>query len=143
MDVLLRRALESGQPVRPAWIEELLGGGLVEEDGCLLLAASGGSAGERGAMDRTGHEAFTNHFHVDAAGDALDDLAVAWDAAGALTELIRERADHIPIRVIVSRDCGSFPNSTVRFHRLRDGEPWLAENLDAYELEALAYTDID
>lgn len=143
MDVLLRRALESGQAVRPAWIEDLLGGGLVEEDGCLLLAASAVSAGERGTMDRTGREALTNHLHVDATGGALDDLAVAWDAEGALTELIRERADHIPARVIVSRDCGSIPNSAVRFHRLRDGEPWLAENLDAYELEALAYADIE
>jgi hypothetical protein len=129
----------------PEWLQALLSAGLLERDGCLFLAAAapplGASVPEQ-MHDRTGWETFINHFHVDPTDDTFADLAVAAAAALELVRQIEQLNPPRSARVIVSRNLqGEFPNSTVRFHRLRPGETWLAADLEGYRNEAVAYLD--
>jgi hypothetical protein len=60
-------------------------------------------------------------------------------------ELLRSNVQG-PIRIIVSAQAPDVqlrvgPTCTVRFHRLRNGQAWLANDLEGYRLEAIAAFD--
>ncbi len=129
----------------PAWLAALLGDGLVEEGGALLLRAqvAGSHAGPEAFPDLTGYEAFVNHFHVDATSTGFADFQVACRAVDELEHQISRWPHHGPVRVLLSRNLsGPHTSSTVRFHRLRPGEVWLRDNLEGYETEAVGFHDL-
>ncbi|MBA3580493.1 MAG: hypothetical protein H0W42_10970 [Gemmatimonadaceae bacterium] len=84
--------------------------------------------------DATGYEASMNAQHVEdhlPRGAAREPVALAVAARSCAVFLLRSlRAfSDEPFRVIVSV---SGRQSTIRFHRIRDNESWLAPDLDGY-----------
>jgi hypothetical protein len=85
--------------------------------------------------DRTGYECFVNHVHIDdyvsdASPPALAALGVAF--AERLCDALTAHGGKFA--VIVSSDDTS---CSVRFHRLRDGEQRVADNLESYRDEGV------
>jgi hypothetical protein len=90
--------------------------------------------------DRTGRECFVNHVHVDdhtPSTSALELAAIGFAFAKRLQEALPSLGGHFII--IVSSDAES---CSVRFHKARDGESWLSDDLDAYGDEALLVLDV-
>jgi hypothetical protein len=82
--------------------------------------------------DRTGQEAFVNHFHLPFDGtreSLLLCLASANSIKRGLARLAGTRC--FQVVVSVSDDC------TVRFYEIRPGENWLAEDIESYAEEAI------
>lgn len=83
--------------------------------------------------DKTGYECLINHVHFpfDGTGDSLKSfLRYAVALQHGLAQIAKNRA----FQVIVSvneQEC------TVRFHQLRQGESWIAEDLEGYAEEAV------
>jgi hypothetical protein len=110
----------------------VLPGGFVEERGCVLLASQAHNvAWTRVAdtRDETGYECFINHLHIKTLQGALE------LARMLSTALANRSTGHFA--VIVSFDG---QEATVRFHRLREGQAWLSDNLEEYE-EGIAVLD--
>jgi hypothetical protein len=123
------QAHESG--VSPG-LSNVLARGFVEDQGCVLLASEAhNSAFARvtGTYDETGYECFINHLHTKSLQEALE-------LARRLTRALGERFTS-SFTVIVSFDGRQ---ATVRFHKLRPGQVWLDDNLEAYE-EGIAVLD--
>ena len=134
-------------PVRPAPLEpplaQLLRSGLVQEDGCWLLASQVETprASQRDLFpDRTGYEAFINHLHI---SDVLEpgagptpgrilSQAIAW--ARELEALLAPRGD---FEIVVAVDREAVEDCNVRFYRRRPGERWLDDDLESYAQEGL------
>ncbi len=108
----------------------------------LVAAASGSEA----FQDRTGYEAFVNKFHVDdfiddADGSGREQLSVLiHQGTKAAVELSRRLEREGRYRVLVSLD-PDLPTMTLRFFERRDGEPWGAEEPDAFQLEEVLMID--
>ncbi len=107
--------------------------GFVETDGCYLLVSEADKNKTIASEfpDRTGFECFVNHFHCAALGEAL---AFCDKLAAALQEKFGSG-----FTIIVSWD-GS--NATVRFHKTRSGESWVATDLESYTDEAIRVVQI-
>jgi len=89
--------------------------------------------------DKTGFECFINHVHLPFDG-TNQTLISCLEYAATLQETLMPLTDR-HFRVIVSladeeRDC------TVRFHQIRSGENWIAEDLEGYKSEALLVFDV-
>ena len=123
----------------PAELSELLDEGFVEQDRCLLFRRFAKRLATSSASDfpdKTGREAFVNHLHIDDYADvsgapALAALGVSFAErlSAALSKLNEQCV------VIVSTDDVS---CSVRFHRRRDGEAWLADDLESYRDDGIA-----
>lgn len=99
--------------------------------------------------DETGTECFWSHFNLE---DFLPE-------ATPLEEVARMALDYVwPLRkgILAAHLSGSFrmiaaiempgfaqlkPSCVIRFHRLRSGQPWIAEDLDSYKQEAIMVCD--
>jgi hypothetical protein len=99
--------------------------------------------------DETGTECFWTHFSLES----------FLPEATPLEEMARTALDYVwPLRkgILASHLSGSFrmiasvempglaqakPSCVIRFHRLRFGQPWIAENLDSYKDEAILVCD--
>ena len=87
--------------------------------------------------DRTGYESFINHVHLrfDQTRESLVScLRYALALQTGLARLQPRR--HFQIIVAVGED-----DCTVRFHELRIGESWVAENLEGYSEAVLVLDD--
>lgn len=155
-----------GDTVLDAELQAILAAGLVVCDGALLFAkfteqhplgpGDVARAIERmGWRDLTYYECQHNSFHLD--DETTERWAPNQDGVGTISEpdqvaLLRRglffarRVGDLacalpepwPVRCIIgANDTGS----TYRFHKLRDGEQWLADNLDDYRLEKIATFD--
>jgi len=83
--------------------------------------------------DRTGFECFINHIHLpfDGTGASLNScLSYSIALQKALARIAKNRN----FQVIVSVDDHE---CTVRFHQLRQGESWVAEDIEGYTEEAV------
>jgi hypothetical protein len=118
----------------------ILADGFDEIGDCVVLARFSESVAHvsvESCHDATGFEAFINHFHVeDELGLAYDDPVVLLQAglfAGLLGASLERTypADRFLILLTVSDSC------TVRFHKLRQGQRWLAEDIETYQNEAV------
>jgi hypothetical protein len=93
--------------------------------------------------DMTGYECAVNAIHLEdylEKGMAREPPALAATAMKCvdwLAERLR-KFDAGPFRIIVSIDRR---NCTLRFHKVRDDESWLVDDLEGYE-EAVAASDI-
>ena len=125
---------------------------LVRKAGGLLLEPlTAHATGPEAFQDRTGYEAFINKIHVD---DFLDDPAktnkdrlsvLIQQGAKAAVRLAERLEKEGPYRVLLSLDLPSLdeglPTMALRFFERRIGEPWIDEDLDAYQLEEIFIID--
>lgn len=123
-------------------LEAALADGLTERQGCLVLASQSSPAQPADFDDATGYEAFINHLHIDT--DDGSAVSKAIHAAARVAEMVQSRmlqsrGDERPVRLIVSAEHRDA--ATVRFHRLRAGEEWLADDLESYP-EAVCVRDV-
>ena len=118
-------------------LDAALRAGLEERDGCLVLVAASTPSTPRQIGDQTGYEALVNHLHVDT--DDRPALPIAIQVAQRVRAMVESRAEFQPVRVIVAAENAA--SATVRFHRVRDGEQWLADDIDGYN-EPVAFCDI-
>jgi hypothetical protein len=89
--------------------------------------------------DKTGYECFINHVHrpFDGTGASLKScLSYAIALQKGLARIAKNRS----FQVIVSVDDHE---CTVRFHQLRQGESWVAEDLEGYTEEAVLLLGTD
>ena len=95
--------------------------------------------------DRTGFECFINHVHLPFKG-TKEALTPCLQYAAALQEaLIPFITEARQFRVIVSlSEDDAFPKyaCTVRFHQIRTGENWVADDLEGYKSEAILVFDV-
>ncbi|MHB1837545.1 MAG: hypothetical protein ACYCXW_21580, partial [Solirubrobacteraceae bacterium] len=114
--------------------------GFVNRDGLVVLRRYAESADRaRGHDDATGVEALANHVHVeDELPDATRDelLTQTWRFAVVLAAALGDAYpdDEFVVIVGVSDSC------TVRFHKLRSAERWLAEDIESYQEAVLSLT---
>ena len=83
--------------------------------------------------DRTGYECFINHVHLRSNGSReslLSCLGYAGKLQRALAKLPGQR--HFQVILAVAED-----GCTVRFHEVRPGENWVADDLEGYANEAV------
>ena len=118
----------------------ILDAGFEDIGGCIVLARFAESA--RGASpadlgDETGLEAFVNHLHIDDELASAAESEVLIQAVLFVRRLARELSaaypdDAFEIVLAFSDSC------TVRFHRSRPGQSWLANDIESYD-EALLW----
>jgi hypothetical protein len=120
---------------------------LTEVDGCIVPVASPNIVR---LEDETGTECHWSKFHledllpVDVGSEEMARMAV--DYVWLLRSSLATARISGPFRLIVSVELpGLKPLAkaicTVRFHRVRHGQPWLADDLEAYKNEAIATCD--
>ena len=112
----------------------ILARGFVEEGGCLFFAESArrrDHAARSDFEDATGYECFVNRVDVDdyVAGSELVAQGVRF-----AEEVASSLGAKGPCTVIVSAGDAT---CSVRFHRTRSGESWLADDLEGYTHEAI------
>lgn len=88
--------------------------------------------------DRTGFEAFINHVHLPFSG-TRESLLSCLDYAAALRRALTPLVGLRRFKIILSIEKG---DCSVRFHEIRVGENWVAENLEEYADEAIIVLDI-
>ena len=89
--------------------------------------------------DKTGYESFIDHVHRPFDGTAAS-LKSCLSYAIALQKGLTRIAGNRRFQVIVSVDDHE---CTVRFHQLRQGETWIAEDLEGYAEEAVLLLETD
>lgn len=113
----------------------LLDGGFEDHGGCVVLACFTDSARRTSVAafgDETGFEAFVNHVHIE------DELRGTMESDALRQAVLYARRlcheltvaypdDAFEIVVAVSDSC------TVRFHKVRSPQSWLAEDIESYE----------
>lgn len=104
-----------------------LNAGFMEKNGCVILASEARRSFGGDVTDRIGYECFVNHIHV-------PDFPQAWLYANELWKML-SLSRWGGCAVIISFNG---KNATVRFHRIRPDQPWLAEDLEEYQEEAIA-----
>jgi len=109
---------------------------LIAQEGCYFaksLYLRKGRANLAMFPDATGYECFVNHIHVD---DYTEPHSVLGQLRMALSLIdqcrgcwLHSQSDQLPIRFIVSCDESS---CTFRFHVIRAGQKWEADDLEGY-----------
>ena|SRR5215472_3485164 len=121
--------------------------GFILSNGALLLKSQAKLAKvKRGAFpDRTGFECFVNHTHIE---DQLQGsrptqehlLEQGLGFASTLFGRLSSSFPDTPVSVILSH---SDSGCVVRFHIIREGEKWLADDLEGYGGEAIFVVSTD
>jgi hypothetical protein len=129
----------------PSDLQNVLSGGLLEEDVCWFLAACRGDPKYTTAQfgDRTGLECFVNSVHVDDS-EPVDPITLQKQGL-AYTEALRKLLDpHGAFKIILAfcysgaeDDPANKLTCTVRFHKVRLGEHWLEDDLEVYKMDSL------
>ena len=110
-------------------------------NGCVFLADQyerSASASLEQFPDRTGYECLVNHFHVPYDGTREALLQLIGRIAGIRRSLTEQAPDR-SFLIIVSIADGE---CTITFHECRQGEAWLADNLEGYSKESVAAIDV-
>jgi hypothetical protein len=95
-------------------------------------------------FDKTGFECLINHVHLPFDG-SNETLISCLEYAAMLQEALMPLATERLLRVIVSlSEDDEFPKfaCTVRFHQIRPGETWIAEDLEGFKSEAILVVDV-
>jgi len=97
--------------------------------------------------DLTGYECAVNHIHID---DFLEPgsqqkQGLLFRSAIAFAYRLKEKLiSTFPkqnFNIILGYSLGNPPGCTVRFHKIRENESWISDNLDGYEAEAVMVLD--
>jgi hypothetical protein len=123
----------------PSPFRLLVFGGFKEVDGCVFFRALF-PENSLGAMwihrDRTGYECSVNGIHLTdyfEKGMSRESPALAATALQCAELLAKQLRKHRPderFRIIASVDGR---HCTMRFHKVREGESWLADDLEGYQ----------
>ncbi len=142
----------------PNALTETLEEGFKEVDSCIVPASFPQEAIWSPARprvdnldDETGFECLLSHVHVDDPATSVTNAPMLTRMAIAYAFLVRSTLERSGIagniRFIVGTELPSAetaratPSCTVRFHRIRPGQAWLSDNLEAYGTEALLGMD--
>jgi hypothetical protein len=114
---------------------------IISVDGCVLLADQYEKAEHvrvESFPDRTGFECFVNHLHF-SYSRTRESVLSCLTYAVSLQRALAQHADGRSFLVILSlgNDC------TVRFHEVRKGENWVAENLERYAEDAILLLPVE
>ncbi len=118
-----------------AGLAAVLDDGFEQVAGCVVFSRFADSARRIGVAqcgDETGFEAFVNHVHVEdelPAASPSDLLEEAGLFVSRLADQLKRAYPDEPFVVIlaVSDSC------TVRFHKVRTGQSWLADDIEDYD----------
>jgi len=125
-------------------LSQYLTEGVVERRGFVLLKAEMNSAGAynpRPHFDETGYECLVNHIHIDPKKpDDTSQLDQGLTYADRLAEVLQTSGYRGPFRIILSYGLED-KVCTVRFHRVREGQSWLSDNLEGYKMEGILVID--
>jgi hypothetical protein len=127
----------------PSDLEEILLKGFVSREGCIFFRkfvedkGTASSDMRKTYFDEIGYECFVNHFHFK--GGSEGELATVAAEFCRRAHAIWEKSNLSgELRFIVSiRD----HEATVRFHLIREGNQWLADDLNSYKNEAILVYD--
>jgi hypothetical protein len=116
-----------------------LQGGFEEFQGCVLWRDPTRTVFDLGdGEDRTGIECLFNKTHIEVDASSASSLrkslkdGIAY--AFAVEEALAQSGLRGPFRIILGADLtGEFPSVTVRHHRVREGETWIAQDLEKYD----------
>jgi len=137
-ELLGRFGIDPEQPPQLAVeLRQLVEPGILEQDGCWLLASQIGveTAGQRQQFpDRTGYEAFVNHIHIE---DVLDSrlspsesmLGQALALGHAMRALVAPRG---AFKIVVATSIDAPRDCNVRLYKARPGEVWIRDDLEGY-----------
>lgn len=143
---LLARGADLTEIYVPSPFQLLVAGGFKDVQGCIFfreLFHHDALTALAMHHDMTGYECAVNAIHLEdylekgMAREAPALAATAMKCIDWLAERLRKFAVG-PFKIIVSIDRRS---CTLRFHKVRDGESWLADDIEGYE-EAVAVSDI-
>jgi hypothetical protein len=128
------------EPALDSKLGDLLAAGFVEQAGCTFLSALKGrinAASRDDFEDMTGFECFINQVHIDdyVTASGLSLVAQGMTFAKTLADRLRTLGRYT---VIISSDGHT---CSVRFHRSRAGESWLADDLETYRDEGVLILD--
>lgn len=142
MHLKMLQALASSVSL-PDELARMADAGIVEVAGCYFLKAyyrPHYTATPEQLVDRTGLECFVNKLHIDAFAETSW-LPIAVNFAFRILERLNSEHPQAAFCFIVSLNDASdpdcFPSCTARFHCIRPGETWVAEDLNGYKLEAV------
>jgi hypothetical protein len=131
----------------PPTLLEKAGIPLTEVGGCVVPALN---PSVTWVDDETGTECFWSKFHLE---DFLPDTTSLEEAARIALDFVWPLRDGIAasrlsgaFRIIASIELPGLaqakPSCTIRFHRLRPQQAWVAENLESYKHEAIMVCDL-
>lgn len=126
---------------------ELVGRGVVERDGCWLLAetSESGTSTPRAAFpDSTGYEAFMNHIHIEDVLELEPERDQGWLLRQGVmyARVLRDLLAPLGVfRIVVAAQMGASGGCGVRFYRRRRGEVWLTDDLEQYREDAILVID--
>lgn len=92
-------------------------------------------------FDETGVECFINHIHIDDYYKGLDDgesLLICLELARQIMDF--DQAKKVKLKIIIS--LSGEGESSIRFHRLREAQEWLSDDLESYEEAILTLTSV-
>ena len=148
--------LEPSSIPMPDQLASIASGGFEETDGCVVLKSVLVVAATRRFLEETdqetGIEAALNEINVErflAKPTDRSELArLGLDFGFLLGKELTRSGIAGPFRVIVSTQPADPSLSvgdtcTVRFHRMREGQVWLEDDMESYKLEAVAVLDFN
>ena len=94
--------------------------------------------------DKTGFECFINHVHLpfrSTKKSLVSCLSHAVAIETALTPLAQNRQFRVIVGISENDSSPEF-SCTIRFHQIRSGEEWVADDLEGYESEAVLVFDV-
>lgn len=119
----------------PEKMRDEIKNGFEEIDGCIVAKGWFSAPIDKAGDDETGTECVLSKIHIDSFVDGhmlLEDvLRIAITFALELKRVLSQSAVAGPFRIIIMGKSG-FNTCTVRFHRLRSGQPWLDSDLEHY-----------
>lgn len=125
-------------PTLERGLRRLVDEGFESHEGALFLRHGWerrGGASLSDFPDRTGFEAYLNHIHLDRMVKPQDrSQADLLGQAISLAAVVASQAPGLPLEHIIAATDGSV---TYRFHVKREGESWIADDLDGYSGEAI------
>jgi hypothetical protein len=128
-------------------LQKLLTGGVCELSGCFFLKKMlprGFNIDQaiRLSHDRTQVECDINHIHIDDFLDTQVNIEKSILEQGLLFSVSLQQllVDKNQFITIISFTQGEFPDCNVRFHKKRENENWLVNNINLYE-EGIAVID--
>lgn len=118
---------------------------ITEVNGCMVPAST---PPPTWVDDETGTECFWTKFHVEdfVSGASREELArlaldYVWPLQSGLRASRLSGAFRMIVSVSISETTTAKPVCTVRFHRLRPRQNWLATDIEAYRSEAILVCD--
>ncbi len=116
-------------------LRDILDEGLIHSDGCILLNSQLRliqPSARKQFEDETGYECFVNHLHLEDLLTSTDHCVLLEQAFAFAQELARLTEKTRILNSLAYIISGDDDEVNVRFHVIRAGQSWLAEDLEVY-----------